>query len=204
MLGLDRRRRLAIWRIVFVGVALWLIEVPQAWAHQGPPFPLFMDRSAGSYVVSVWADPDIGEAAFYIVVESPAGGTPPTAPNVSMWVEPVSGRLDRVTYQAKRQSLRNQMQFEAKPHFDQRDRWAVGFQLAGSDGEPEELFVEVESTPPGMGPWDFAIYLFPFLLLAGLWVAAIRRRRCLRWQQESVASARDALRRDQVFSATEE
>jgi hypothetical protein len=98
-----------------------------------------------------------------------------------MWVEPVSGRLDRAVYVAKQQTLRNQLQFEAKPYFDQRDMWTVGFQLTTPGGESQELTTEVESTPPGYGLWDLAIYLFPFVLLGGMWVIAMGRRRRMRW-----------------------
>ena len=103
-------------------------------------------------IVSVWADPDIGEALFYVVVESPEGG-PPTSPpkQVSMWAEPTSGRLQRTNYDATPQTLRNQLQFEARPYFDQRDVWTVGFCLVGPHGRRDELTTEVESTPPGRG-----------------------------------------------------
>jgi hypothetical protein len=125
----------------------------------------------------VWADPDIGEALFYVVVESPDGGPPAMPPReVSMWAEPTSGRVARANYPAQRQSLRNQVQFEAKPYFDQRDMWNVGFRLVAPDGHVDELTTEIESTPPGYGPWDFLIYLFPFVLLAGLWAVAMFRR----------------------------
>jgi hypothetical protein len=93
-----------------------------------------------------------------------------------MWVEPVSGRLPRARYEAKQQTLRNQMQFEAAPHFDQRDIWDVGFHVAPPGGETLELTTQIESTPPGYGPWDLVIYLFPFVLLGGLWLAAMVRR----------------------------
>jgi hypothetical protein len=158
--------------------ALAAVGAPErACAHEGPPFPILMDKPLAEYVVSVWADPDIGEAKFFVVVESAEGGPPRQAPEVSMWVEPVNQRRPRNSYPAKLRVLRNQMQFEAKPHFDQRDMWKVGFQLTAPGGTTHELTTEVESTPPGYGPWDLAIYLFPFVLLGGMWMAAMIRRR---------------------------
>jgi hypothetical protein len=158
-----------------------------ATAHQGPPFPILMDKPLQGYAVSVWADPDIGDALFYVVVESP-GGAPPAEPRgVSMWVAPTSGRLQRATYPMRRRVLRNQLQFEAKPHFDQRDTWTVGIRLVGPDGRFKELRTQVESTPPGFGPWDLAVYLFPFALLGGMWVVAmIRRHRALLRQRKDL------------------
>lgn len=170
------RSRLAVGRIALIGLVA-LAGRSVASAHEGPPFPILMDQPLADYVVSVWADPDIGEAQFFIVVESPSGAPPREAPRVAMWVEPVSGRLDRATWRATRQPLRNQMQFETRPHFDQRDLWTVGIRLTRPGAsEFEELTTQVESTPPGYGPWDLAIYLFPFLLLGGSWVAAMVRR----------------------------
>jgi len=147
-----------------------------AWAHEGPPFAILMDQPAAGYVVSVWADPDIGEAQFFIIVEMPDGKQPQEPPSVTMWVQPVSGRLEPVTWRAEHKPLRNQMQFEANPHFDRGDQWKIGIRLTQSDGTSGELTTEVESTPPGYGRWDFAIYLFPFLLLGGFWVIVMVRR----------------------------
>jgi hypothetical protein len=97
-----------------------------------------------------------------------------------MWNEPTSGRLDRVSYETTTKPLRNQLEFFARPHFDQRDDWTVGIQVTPPGGQTEELTTEVESTPPGYGRWDFAIYLFPFVLLGGFWVLAMIRRNRLR------------------------
>jgi hypothetical protein len=154
-------------------------------AHEGPPFPILMDKPLAGYVASVWADPDIGDARFFIIIESAQGGMPTETPQVSMWTEPVSGRLDRATYETTKSTLRNQLQFEATPHFDQRDMWTVGIRVSDVNGESHELTTEVESTPPGYGLWDLAIYLFPFFLLGGMWVIAmIRRRRAWELQVE--------------------
>lgn len=177
-------------RLVATGIALGLFPASVASAHEGPPFPILMDEPAADYVVSVWADPDIGEATFYVIVESPEGEQPTELPDVSMWTEPVSGRLDRATYQATRQTLRSQLQFEARPYFDQRDVWAVGFEIAGPDGEPTTLRAEVESTPPGSGPWILAFYLLPFLLLGGMWVMAMARRRRMIAEHAAVMSGK--------------
>jgi hypothetical protein len=149
---------------------------PQVRAHQGPPFPILVDQNTAGYSVSVWADPDIGEARFFVILESPSGNLPAESPHVSMWVEPVSGRLDRVDYETQQQPLRNQMQFGAEPYFDQRDMWHVGFVIEEANGQRGELTTTIESTPPGFGLWDLAIYLFPFLLLGVMWIVALRRR----------------------------
>lgn len=181
--------------MIFIGPAAAL-------AHEGPPFPILMDKPVSDYIVSVWADPDIGEAQFYIIVEGPEGGPPRQIPKVSMWVEPLSRRLDRVNYEATEQSLRNQLKFEARPSFDQRDQWTVGFQITAPGKEPQELATQVESTPPGYGLWDFVIYLFPFVFLGAFWVVAMRRRSRLR--QLPAAEQTDQTKRLAVPSAKDE
>jgi hypothetical protein len=147
-----------------------------ALAHEGPPFPILVDRRTGSHIISVWADPDIGEAKFYVVVECVARDQPGEIPRVSMWVQPVTGRIDRAHYEAEPQVLQNRIQYKVEPHFDQQDTWNVGIQLVGAN-ESDELLATVESTPPGYGLWDFAIYIFPFGLIGILWVVGMSRRR---------------------------
>lgn len=164
--------------VAAVAVALLTSAAP-AYAHEGPPFPILMDEPTAHYIVSVWADPDIGEAVFYVQVAAP-DGEPPDAdaePTVTLWTEPTGGRLSRVEYEGVRQDLRNRLQFEVRPLFDQRDMWTIGVRLQAPNGQPEELTTEVESTPPGLGRWDLAIYALPFALLAGMWAIAIVRRR---------------------------
>jgi len=179
----GNRRTLAIMLLTMLGHAA------QTKAHEGPPFPILLDERTQDYVVSVWADPDIGEAKFFIIVESPSGGPPATTPQeFTMWAEPVSGRLDRVTYKTKRQTMRNQLQFEARPYFDRRDMWTVGFRVIGPNGRTNELTTKVESTPPGFGAWDLIIYLFPFALLAGMWALAMTRRKRARSEARTLAS----------------
>jgi len=176
VLDMHSRNRRSVCRALLLW-GIWMCgAVASVAAHEGPPFPILMDQPAADYRVSVWADPDIGEAYFYVIVETPNGDRPDRVPAVSMWTEPVSGRLERVEYDMEQQELRSHLQFEAKPYFDQRDMWNVGFRLESSDGDRGELVAEVESTPPGFGAWDLAVYLFPFVFLGGMWVLAILRR----------------------------
>jgi hypothetical protein len=164
------------WTLAFAA-ALSAAGVHPAAAHEGPPFPIIMDVRAGPYLVSVWTDPDIGEALFFVVLETPDGGLPPEPAAVSMWAEPIDGRLPRASYSGRRQTLRNRMQYELHPLFDERRQWRVGFQIRNADGRMEEVQAQVESTPPGWGPWDLLIYAFPFGLLGTLWIVAMVRQR---------------------------
>ena len=168
----SRLRRLCLGLVVVVTTATTNTN-----GHIGPPFPLLIDVPAGEDVVSVWADPDIGQATFYIVLEKPDGTQSDEPERVSMWTQPVDVRIEKETYSAVRQHVRNRMQFEFRPEFDRRDHWNVGFQIFRHDVDPVEVVAQVESTPPGTGVWDLFIYLFPFAFVGFLWVMALSRMR---------------------------
>ncbi len=184
-----RSRRLLVAAVVGIcAVGVSVATSTQCSAHEGPPFSLVMDQSLAGYSVSIWADPDIGEASFFIILETSQGERPEILPNVSVWVEPVNGRLERATYIAERDSVSSQVQFVAYPHLDKRDIWNLGVVLTNADGTSEDWTTEIESTPPGyFGIWDVAIYVFPFVLIGVLWVLAmVRRRRAMHmWAEEN-------------------
>ena len=164
--------------LMALAIALFLGRVSRVGAHEGPPFPILMDQPTANYLVSVWADPDVGEARFFVALEPSQTALSSTVPpQVTLWCEPTTGRLPRVNHAAVRQPLRNRLQFLAEPYFDRRDVWRVGIRVTETGQAPQEFITELESTPPGLGLWDLAIYLFPFVLFGGLWVAAFVRRR---------------------------
>lgn len=181
-LGADARLPLLI--TLFCTICLFT-NVQTANAHEGPPFPLIMDEVTGNYSISVWADPDVGEASFYVQIESSDSATVAIPEMVYMTVEPKSGRLEPVKVEGHQQRLRNKVQFEINPHFDQCDEWNLRFFVKQSAQTQEELAAVVESTPPGMGPWDLAIYLFPFAFIGMVWASfMIRRGRTVPHQPE--------------------
>src|SRR6202008_3808988 len=71
-------------------------------AHEGPPFPLFVDQKVDRYVVSVWTDPDVGTALFFVIVNDQ--DLPPEL-HVRIGVQAVIGRLAEVFYLAGREKI---------------------------------------------------------------------------------------------------
>ncbi len=128
------------------------------------------------YSASIWADPDVGKALFYVVLEpgKPAPAAQPTSVRISL--EPVSGRVPVAVYEANRQRARGHLRYVARPALDQAEIWRVGVNIRMSDGSTHDLEAAVEATPPGLGPWDIALYLMPFVLFGGLWVLAFVSR----------------------------
>lgn len=149
-----------------------LFFVKSVSAHEGPPYPLFVDRKVDPYVVSVWTDPDVGDALFFVIVNAPE--IPPDL-SVTVGVQPVSGRLAETFYQAERENLQGQVQYRAQVQFDAQEFWRVRVRLGSAQGNAETV-ENVEATPPGYGRWDLLIYLLPFLAIGMLWAIAMVRK----------------------------
>ncbi|HKQ76672.1 MAG TPA: hypothetical protein VJ810_23460 [Blastocatellia bacterium] len=163
-----------------------LAPIRQASAHEGPPYPILVDKMLGPWLVSVWADPDVGVGSFFIILEPPRDGTLPEDITIEIGVQPLSGRLAEARYKAEREDLRNRTRFKAEIPFDAQERWLTRILLKSSRGGGEAT-VEVEVTPPGYGRWDLLLYLFPFLAVGFLWLKAFLRRRSRRSSDPSAS-----------------
>jgi hypothetical protein len=144
-------------------------------AHEGPPFPLFVDQKTGRYVVSVWTDPDVGTALFFVIVNAEKPAELPADLRVQLAVQPVSGRLPEAFYSTVRENLQGQTQYRADVHFDAQELWRVRVRLESAAGNAETV-ATVEATPPGYGRWDLLLYLVPFLAVGLLWAMALLRK----------------------------
>ena len=150
-----------------------LVFVRNTSAHEGPPFPLFVDQKVDRYVVSVWTDTDVGTALFFVIVNAP--DLPPDL-NVQIGVQPVSGRLAEVFYPAERENIQGRVQYQSQVQFDAQELWRVRVQLQSVRSGNAETVATVEATPPGYGRWDLLIYLLPFLAVGLLWAIALIRK----------------------------
>lgn len=149
-----------------------LLCASTASAHEGPPFPLFVDQKADRYTVSVWTDPDVGTALFFVILNAPE---PPPDLRVQIGVQPVSGRLPEAFYPAQREDVQGHVQYRALVNFDAQELWRVRVKLESAQGNGETT-ATVEATPPGYGRWDLLVYLLPFLAVGTLWAIAMLRR----------------------------
>src|SRR5689334_12168026 len=148
-----------------------LLLARTAIAHEGPPFPLFEDQKVDPYVISLWTDPDVGDALFFVIVNGP----PPPDLQVQIAVQPTSGRLPEAFYTAQRENVSAQVQYRAVVHFDAEELWRVRVRLLSAQGNAETV-ATVEATPPGYGRWDLLVYLLPFLAVGVLWAVAMIRK----------------------------
>ena len=152
-----------------------LVVGKTAGAHEGPPFPLFVDQKVDRYLVSVWTDPDVGTALFFVIVKTEQSAELPPDLRVQLAVQPVSGRLPEASYSTVREDLQGQTQYRADVHFDAQEIWRVRVRLESAAGTAETV-ATVEATPPGYGRWDLLVYFVPFLAVGLLWAIAFIRK----------------------------
>jgi hypothetical protein len=153
-------------------LALALLAAP-AHAHEGPPYPIVVDRTVGPYRLSVWADPDVGTGTYFVSFDpEPPRNAPDYRVTIEVW--PTTSRLARASHSATRE---RDGAYRAAVAFDREEEWQTRLIVEGVNGRGEITF-PVAVTPPGYGRWDLLIYLAPFLLVGGLWaLVALRRRR---------------------------
>jgi hypothetical protein len=156
--------------------ALMLVAPSPTRAHEGPPYPIIVDKSLGPSVASVWADPDVGTGTFFVILEPTRGGALPEEMKVEIGVRPSDGRLAEVVHAAEREGVRGRVQFKAEVPFDAEGPWHVRVVLQSAGGG-DEVSTEVEVTPPGLGRWDLLIYLLPFVAVGVLWLRAVVAKR---------------------------
>lgn len=165
--------------IIALALASVFVLCAHASAHEGPPYPLFVDKKAGPYLLSVWADPDVGTGTFFIAAEPAQGGALGDDLQVSVCVRPASGRLGEACYGAERDGVRDRAQYKIGVPFDRQEVWHTRVILRSLRGAGEAA-ADVEATPPGLGRWDILLYLFPFAAVGFLWLRAAIKGRSLR------------------------
>jgi len=161
-------------RHYIAGLALLLAIALPAGAHNGPPFPIIVDRHVGPYLISLWTHPDVGIGMFWVMLEPPTRLTQDL--KIQIGVQPVSGRLPEKRYAARLDSSSAQEQYIVEVPFDAQELWRVHVLLDSSSGHGEST-ATVEVTPPGLGRWDLLLYASPFAAVAFLWIRALARRR---------------------------
>lgn len=171
-------------RSVSLLLALWIgISEPRAVsAHAGPPFPIVSEHTAGAYRISVWTDPDAtddGSAGgqFWVILARADGrGAVPRETKVQVSVTPRDRNGATVSASAAPEDGSVARWFAALV-MDHEGSYAVRTSIDGPLGLAA-VDADVDATydlrPP---PATLAIYLLPFLLVGGLWLKLLLRRR---------------------------
>ena len=166
-------------RATCFSIALLLLSVTPAKAHNGPPFPIITDQHVGPCIVSLWIHPDIGTSPIFILVDPAPGTTIPKDLKMQVGVQPVSNRLAEVIYLTTIADERGQLEYKTNVEFDQQEFWKVRLILASSAGGGE-FTAQVEATPYGYGRWDLLLFALPFVAVAFLFLKGVAKRRRLR------------------------
>ena len=163
-------------RSLLLAAGLLLVCGVRVAAHEGPPYPIIVDKPLGPCVLSVWSDPDVGTGTFFFILEPAPGGQLPDDVHIEIGVRPTSGRLPEAVYAAEREDQSGRVQFKALVPFDAEELWRVRVSLRSARGGGEAT-TDVEVTPPGYGRWDLLIYLLPFAAVGALWLRALIKGR---------------------------
>jgi hypothetical protein len=156
-----------------------LADVP-ARAHDGPPFPIVLNRAVGPYDVSVWTDPDSTDdgspgGQFWVTVR-PAGGAPlPSDTSVEIAIRPLDRTGPSRAAGAPPVSGDVSRRFAALL-MDHEGRFHVRTTIDGPLGRVDvdaEVTATYDLRPP---PVMIVIYLIPFLLVGFLWLKLLLRR----------------------------
>ena len=173
--------------LVVIGWLLLAAAAPAS-AHEGPPFPVIVDEARPPWIVSVWADPDVGIGTFYVQLQAPDGEALPDDTEVFVSVAPTDGRQPPRRWPAEREDTGAGEQHVAEVDFPTQELWDVEIELSSRSAHASDRFgFGIEVTPPGYGPIDIVLYMWPFALLGALWIVALRRRR--RWMAAAAADS---------------
>jgi hypothetical protein len=167
--------------MVVAALAVVLIAPASIAAHDGPPYPIVMDRLVGPYRLSIWTDPDTTDdgspgGQFWVTL-GPAGPGPlPPRTDAAIAIRPLDrpGPERRATATPVRGNVTNQF---VALLMDHEGRFAVRLTVAGPAGEAtvdSEVDATYDLRPP---PYVILVYAMPFLLVGLLWARLILRRR---------------------------
>jgi len=164
--------------------AAWLTMVggAQLVAHDGPPFPIVSDLNVGPYVVSLWTDPDTTDdgspgGQFWLMVRPAMTGMAlPADTRGQVVMRPLDSDGPPRTGQTEPADGDLARQFVALL-MDHEGRFGVSVSIEGSLG-PASFESEVEGTYDARpAPAMLLLYLAPFVLVGGLWMRAMKKRR---------------------------
>lgn len=163
----------------FACAILLFLFAPRALAHDGPPYPIFVDENIADWTVSVWADPDVGTGTFYYYLTAPRGHKTDEV-IVRAISSPEDGKSPEVAGESEAAKPTEPFQQIGKLQFHHRGYWTTRlvFERTGEEGAPlGELTYRLNVTPPGLGKVNLLWFSFPFILIGGLWLRTLLAQR---------------------------
>jgi hypothetical protein len=165
-----------------VAIGLMLAAGALGLAHDGPPFPIVTNQTAGAYEISVWTDPDTTDdgtpgGQFWVTVYPAADSAElPAGTRAEVSIAPVDRAGPTLVALASPVDGKPTRQFAALV-MNHEGRYRVHAVVDGPLGRAE-VNGEVDATYD-LRPQPFLIVVFvlPFVLVGFLWVKLLLRRR---------------------------
>jgi hypothetical protein len=154
-------------------------------AHDGPPFPILSNQTAGPYVVSIWTDPDTtddgsaGGQFWVTLARAGVAGDIPDQTRATVAIKAARRAGPEIVGIASpvRGNVGNQFAALAMDH---EGRFAVRVTVEGPLGAAT-VDAEVDATYDlRPAPYLLVLYLVPFVLVGVLWGQLLLRRRMAR------------------------
>ena len=162
--------------IVLVVLLLYLTQPASVFAHAGPPYLVVTEQVLGPYLVTAWADPDVGTGLF-IIEAMVDDAFVPDGTIVTVSVEPEDGQVAPAQFTSMREErLFGGEQLIVQTQFDYEGWWNIHMIVDGPEGRGETDFA-VLVTPPGPGWFMSVVCLAPFVGLGVVWLFAIQRQK---------------------------
>ncbi|QDU66519.1 hypothetical protein [Engelhardtia mirabilis] len=147
-------------------------------AHDGPPYPIFVDEQIGSWTLSIWTDPDVGTGTFYFYVDPPEGRSAE-----DLWIAlsaaPADDGSPRVVSASRAAKPEEPFQQIGNLEFAYRGTWPTHFSIREVDSDEPlgQLDYDLQVTPAGLGALDILWFAFPFLIVGGIWIRMLAAQR---------------------------
>lgn len=162
-------RRLALLALGGLGLAAG------AHAHDGPPYPIFVDEPAGPWSLSIWTDPDVGTGTFYYYLDGPPGAPAVVVEASARGPEPGIAPVSAASVPAEAGEPFQQV---GELPFERRGTWPTTFRVIDAEGRVlTTLEHDLDVTPPGLGPVDLLLYILPFAVIGLFWARALLAQR---------------------------
>ncbi|MBC7430152.1 MAG: hypothetical protein H7336_16180 [Bacteriovorax sp.] len=160
--------------------AFWisLLVISEVLAHEGPPYPILVDKKFSNYKISVWTDPDTDKGTFlfypegenlksddfiYQIKATPQSGAPEILSALAMKGEQQNGYFT----------------YTATIPFPKAMLWNVRILIKNKQNNEVLLdqTLSVEVTTPGPNRTETLVYLMPFLLVGAIWIKVVMKKR---------------------------
>ena len=164
------------------------LAVVPAFAHIGPPFPIIENKKVGPVIIALWTHPDIGQGAFYVMIDPVPGSTIPNDLKIKIGIQPESNRYAETFFNAERDDTRNQVVYKAMADFDRDEFYKVHLVIESAQGQGE-AFSRVEATPTVMGRFGLIFFAMPFVLVGGAWFYGVNKKRKQMLKRKQMAQA---------------